>query len=43
MEGIWLRQYQQKNGLEQAGLLMAAAWLICVFGAGLGIGYWVSR
>jgi hypothetical protein len=43
LDGIALTCFPGLYGLEQAGLLLAAAWLIYVFGVGLGIAYWVSR
>ena len=43
LDGIALTWFPGLYGLEQAGLLLAAAWLIYAFGVGLGIAYWVSR
>jgi hypothetical protein len=43
LDGIALTWFPGLYGLEQAGLLLASAFLIYVFGAGLGIAYWVSR
>lgn len=43
LDGIALTWLPSLYGLEQAGLFLAAAWLIYVFGMGFGIGYWVSR
>lgn len=43
LDGIALTWFPNWYGLEQAGLLLAAAWLIYAFGVGLGIAYWVSR
>lgn len=43
LDGIAITWFPALYGLEQAGLLLAAAWLIYVFGVGVGIGYWVSR
>jgi len=43
LDGIALTWFPGWYGLEQAGLLLAAAWLIYAFGVGLGIAYWVSR
>ena len=43
LDGIALTWFPGLYGLEQAGLLLAAAWLIYAFGVGLGIAYGVSR
>lgn len=43
LDGIALTWFPSLYGLEQAELLLASAFLIYVFGAGLGIAYWVSR
>lgn len=43
LDGIALTWLPGWYGLEQAGLMLAAAWLIYVFGVGLAIGWWVSR
>jgi hypothetical protein len=43
LDGIALTWFPSWYGLEPSGLLLAAAWLIFGFGAGLGIGYWESR
>jgi len=43
LDGIALTWFPGWYGLDQAGLLLATAWLIYAFGVGLGIAYWASR
>lgn len=43
LDGIALTWFPSSYGLEQANLLLAAAWLIYAFGLGLGIAYRESR
>jgi Family of unknown function (DUF5367) len=43
LDGIALTWFQGWYGLAQAGLLLAAAWLLWGVGISLAIGYWASR
>jgi hypothetical protein len=43
LDGVALTWFQGWYGLTQAGLLLAAAWLLWGVGVSLGIGYWASR
>jgi Family of unknown function (DUF5367) len=43
LDGIALTWFQGWYGLAQAGLLLAAAWLLWGVGISLAIGYWTSR
>lgn len=43
LDGIALTWFQGWYGLGQAGLVLAAAWLLWGVGISLAIGYWASR
>jgi hypothetical protein len=43
LDGVALTWFQSWYGLTQAGLLLAAAWLLWGVGVSLSIGYWISR
>lgn len=43
MDGIALTWFPGWYSLAQAGLLLAAAWLLWGVGISLGVGYWASR
>jgi len=43
LDGITFTCFQSLFGFGQAGLLLAAAWLLWGTGVGLGVGYWASR
>jgi hypothetical protein len=43
LDGVALTWFQSWYGLTQAGLLLAAAWLLWGVGVSLSVGYWASR